>query len=304
MTDSYPEIAELCEAIVADNPKHQSFLDAAIEKLNEEETAGLADYMNFCLGDGLDIADLAAGYGVILQDTLNEQLYFLRHKKYRHSSFAEVANSVYFDDAYMRHYMHGLALTAYIWPNHLDMHRFFVRCLPHDQKGTYLEIGPGHGANFLSAMQLGRYERFTGVDISPTSIDLTRRLVNRAVSDRMGEVELLVQDFLRWEPEAAPFDAIVMGEVLEHVEDPGAFLGRIAALSGPDTYIHVTTCINAPAIDHIYLFRHSDDIEEMITANGLQVVDRYLGPHVGHTVEKCIAHDLPINVAYVLGKSP
>ena len=79
MTATHPEIAELCEAIVADNPKHRPFLDAAIERLNEEESAGLADYMNFCLDDGMDIADLAKGYGVILQDTLNEQLHFLRH---------------------------------------------------------------------------------------------------------------------------------------------------------------------------------------------------------------------------------
>jgi hypothetical protein len=41
----------------------------------------------------------------------------------------------------------------------------------------------------------------------------------------------------------------------------------------------------------------------MIAENGLKVVDRYLGPHVGNTVEKCIKHNLPMNVAYVLEKA-
>ena len=274
MTQGQEHIAALHDEIASTNEKHRPFLEAAFERLSDEERHELAEYISFCLEDGLDVETLAASYGVIVEDTLREQLYFLRHKEYRHSSFAEVADSVYFDDTYMRHYMHGLALTAFIWPNHLDMQRFFVRCLPREQTGSYLEIGPGHGANFLAAMRRGSYGTFTGVDISPTSIDLTRRLVARAVPNRVDDVVLLQEDFLNWQPDNAPFDAIVMGEVLEHVEQPGAFLAQIATLSGPDTYIHVTTCINAPAIDHIYLFRDNDEIEKMIAANGLRVVDR------------------------------
>ena len=303
MTEGQHHIAALRDVIASTNEKHRPFLETAFERLSDEERHELAEYNSFCLEDGLDIETLAASYAVIVDDTLREQLYFLRNKEYRHSSFAEVADSVYFDDAYMRHYMHGLALTAFIWPNHLDMHRFFVRCLPREQGGSYLEIGPGHGANFLAAIRLGSYDTFAGVDISPTSIDLTRRLIARAAPDRIQDVALLQEDFLTWRSDDAPFDAIVMGEVLEHVEQPGAFLAQIAALSGPDTYIHVTTCINAPAIDHIYLFRDNDEIEKMIAENGLKVVDRYLGPHVGNTVEKCIKHNLPMNVAYVLEKS-
>jgi len=302
MSDADERIQSLHDEIVSKNEKHRQFLETAFARLSDEERQELAEYIGFCLADGLDIQTLAKSYGVIVEDTLREQLYFLRHKEYRHTSFADVADSVYFDDAYMRHYMYGLALTAFIWPNHLDMHRFFVRCLPRNQGGSYLEIGPGHGANFLAAIRLGSYDTFTGVDISPTSIDLTRRLVTRAVPDRMDDVALLQEDFLNWQPDNAPFDAIVMGEVLEHVEQPGDFLAQIAALGGPDSYIHVTTCINAPAIDHIYLFRDSSEIEELITASGLQVAERYLGPHVGNTVEKCIKHGLPMNVAYVLEK--
>ena len=304
MKDLDPKIVALRDEIAAENEKHRPFLDAAITRLSEDECRELSEYINFCLDDDLNIGDLAQVYGVILQDTLREQLYFMRHKNYRYSSFADVADSVYYDDAYMRYYMHGLALTAFIWPNHLDMHRFFVKTLPRGKSGSYLEIGPGHGANFLAALRLSAYDNFTGIDISPTSIDLTRRLIGRAVPDRQDEVLLLQEDFLRWEPAGAPFDAIVMGEVLEHVEDPAAFLAQISAMSGPDTYIHVTTCINAPAIDHIYLFRHSDEIEAMISATGLCVLDSYLGPHHGTTVEKCIEHDLPINIAYVLGLQP
>jgi hypothetical protein len=97
----------------------------------------------------------------------------------------------------------------------------------------------------------------------------------------------------------APFDAIVLGEVIEHVEQPLAFLRRAVALAGPDTWLHVTTCVNSPAIDHIYLFGTDAEVEAMLAEAGLDVQDRLLLGHATRTLEQSRADKLPINVAYV-----
>ena len=112
------------------------------------------------------------------------------------------------------------------------------------------------------------------------------------------------RDFLEaGDLEPGSFDAVVMGEVLEHVEKPDVFLRRIAELAKDDAYIFVTTCINAPAVDHIYLWRTTDELEEMILANGLEIVEPLRLPYEGKTLEESRELDLPINVAYVLAKA-
>ena len=94
-----------------------------------------------------------------------------------------------------------------------------------------------------------------------------------------------------------------MGEVLEHVERPDIFLRRIAELATDDAYIFVTTCVNAPAVDHIFLWRTTDELESMIVSNGLSIVEPLRLPYEGKTLEQSVEMDLPINVAYVLAKS-
>jgi hypothetical protein len=100
------------------------------------------------------------------------------------------------------------------------------------------------------------------------------------------------------------FDAIIMGEVAEHVEDPARFFRRIAELATPDAFIFITTCINAPAVDHIYLWRTTDALEQMIEASGLDIVKPLRLPYEGMTLEETVARELPINVAYVLRAQP
>jgi len=95
-----------------------------------------------------------------------------------------------------------------------------------------------------------------------------------------------------------------LGEVLEHVEQPEVFLRRIAELAKDDAYIFITTCINAPAVDHIYLWRTTDELEEMITASGLTITEPLRLPYEGKTLEESREENLPINVAYVLAKTP
>jgi ubiquinone/menaquinone biosynthesis C-methylase UbiE len=203
----------------------------------------------------------------------------------------------------MKKYMYGLAITSFLWPNHTAMHDFFVRTFPIGVRGTYLEIGPGHGYYFRQAGNIGNFDRMIGVDISAASIALTRDIVEHMGMTSRAKVNLIESDFLKVSGDALDCSCIVMGEVLEHVEDPGQFLRAIARLSRRHTHVFITTCVNAPAIDHISLFRTAGEVEELIRRNGLELVDALRVPYAGKTLQECEAQRLAINVAYTLRKA-
>jgi hypothetical protein len=128
-------VNELRDSILGLNPLQSDFLEESLRDVAADELGDLNAYVHFGKSLGLDIPYLATCYDLIVKDTLREQMYFLRHGKYRYSTFDEVAESVYFDDEYMRKYMHGLALTAYLWPNHRALH-------VHDERNAQMCLRP------------------------------------------------------------------------------------------------------------------------------------------------------------------
>lgn len=290
----------LVERIASINPMHARSLGDARAGLFAEERDELEAYLSFCESDGVGIDDLAAAYQTITMDTLREQVFFQRHRHYRHSTFKDVADKVYFDAAYMKRYMYGLALTLYLWPNHLEIVRFFRKAMPLDRGGRYLEIGPGHGVFFSYAATNGGFTSLLGIDISPTSLEMTRKLLGSHASLSGADWRLVNADFLATDDLQGRFDAIVMGEVLEHVEEPLRFLARIRDLARNGAFVFVTTAVNAPAVDHIYLFRTVDDVCDLAIAAGLQVKDLLATPYKGCSMEETVEQRLPVNVAMVL----
>jgi 2-polyprenyl-3-methyl-5-hydroxy-6-metoxy-1,4-benzoquinol methylase len=300
-------IQRFAAEVLAENPMHRAFVESSLAGMSDAHRRELLTYIDYCADRGLSLEYLANCYSTITLDIQVEQIYFIRHKKYRYSTFKEVADKVYYDDEYMKKYMYGLALTYFLWPNHAAMQEFFIRTFPRGRSGTYLEIGPGHGYYLRRAAELGSFARMVGVDVSPTSVALSKDIMQYYGVETDADIQIQQADFLQYAPlEIAAgrdaFSCIVMGEVLEHVENPGAFLRKIRELSDADTHIYVTTCTNAPAVDHIFLFSTLAEVEALAGDNGLTITDRFVAPYAGKSVAECDANRLPVNVAYVLRK--
>lgn len=300
MTPRKDHVKTLVTTIGSINAIQIPFLEASLNTINDDEQEFLNNYIDFCIEQGITINYLAKCYNAIVKDTLREQIYFQKHKRYRHSSYNDVEKSVYNNDEYMKLYMHGLALTSILWPNHRNMRRFFLSMIPRHAKGKYLEIGPGHGVYLMTAMQLTSYDLFEAIDISATSIELTSKILKSNCFGNFTNYTLLSRDFLTSEMTHHSYDSIVMGEVLEHVEEPLNFLKKIHSITTKESFIYITTCINAPAIDHIYLFDSISSIHTMVNEASLTIKDELLVPYEGCSLDDSLEKRLPVNIALVL----
>jgi hypothetical protein len=79
----------------------------------------------------------------------------------------------------------------------------------------------------MPAMECSAFRYFSGVDISTISIAQTRAVIEYFNPVPEANLSLSAQDFHEIELPAGKCGAIVMGEVLEHLEDPASVLAKI-----------------------------------------------------------------------------
>lgn len=225
---------------------------------------------------GWGAAEMAAAYTHMCDEFVSEQMKFLRTGKYSCKSLEEASRTVYQNEDRMRTYMLGLALSQFLWPNHYAIYDFFLRFLRAraPQVHHYLEVGAGHGLFLIEALRLTAQARHTVVDLSPTSLGLSRDLCN---VEGLTSPSFILADFLDM-PEEGGFDLIVMGEVLEHTDKPEALLGKLRRTLSRGARAFVTTCSNCPAIDHITQFHSVDEIQSLVRSCGFKVEEELALP--------------------------
>lgn len=293
-------IVSLEEALVAKLPNNADKIRASIARLDSGMRSFLKSYIEHCGAQGMSADDLAESYVFLVKETMKEQILFKRSGRYRFSKYSEVNANVYDNSEYMRKYMSGLALSTALWENHTSIYYFFkdiLASLSSKKTGMkYLEVGAGHGLFAFEAMSTGIFSSCCIVDISMTSIEMCKDMMRRYTGD--AKIEFVCSDFLDMDEGA--YDFISIGEVLEHVETPDRFLQKAAALLEPGGHIYVSTCLNAPEPDHIYLFERLQDVDDLFAASGLETAKNIICPMQGTTIEKCEKEKLPVNVAYLL----
>ncbi len=206
-------------------------------------------------------------YLQMLADVQYESVQFIQTGAYSSQSFAEVNQRVYGNPEIMEYYMHGLLLSQFLWTHHYNILLFFNEIISKysAQIHHYLEVGGGHGLYISEAISIiGNSAQFDMVDISQSSLDMASQMIG---SDNINSYLSDIHDF---HPENC-YDFITMGEVMEHVEDPLELLRKTYSLLKETGRLFITTPTNAPAIDHIYLFKHADDIRSIITSAGFEI---------------------------------
>jgi len=249
---------------------------------------------------GLDIDYVVDAYLKMCHDMLTEQIRFKRTGRYSCGSAAAAYAAVYSSQRDMTSYMYALALSIFLWPNHYRMFDFFLR-ESRRLAGvrSYLEVGPGHGVFLAESMRNFPAATFSALDISPISLEIAADVVARFTgrTDCTFERRDIMAGDLR-----GRFDYVVACEVLEHVDDPGALLRTLKAAVSDGGHLFITTCANAPAIDHVFLFESVAHIRDEIRRHGL-AIESDLALPVGDFPEEVWERDrVEVNYAAILAR--
>ncbi|GHV51639.1 SAM-dependent methyltransferase [Synergistales bacterium] len=286
------------------NSRHAQNIAAASATLTDEENNALKQLFDFlCSYFKYDIRQIVDAYLALVDSLTEQQMNFMRTGKYQNSTFEEVEH-YYEDGKIMKNYVIGFAVSLYLWPHHMEVMRFYKKNIREGKgregKGSYLEIGPGHGHLLVTAMGNSNFDSYTAVDISQTSVDTTASYVKYCLPGS-NNYAVLRKNFFDFDS-SEKFDALVMGEVLEHVEEPEKFLRKIRELAADDAFIYISTAVNAPQFDHIHHFHSVEEVEDMFTRCGLKVADKIYGIANGVSLDKAVKKKYAIVPAYVLSK--
>ena len=217
----------------------------------------------------LDARGKALDYGIdchlkLREAMIEDRMDFLRSGRYASSSFAEVEQRVYANPEIMEYHMYGLVFSQFLWTEQYSRLEFFCGGLPHyrEQTGSYLELGGGHAMYISSAADILRHDtHFELIDISATSIELARAM------SPGHQIQYHLCNVLGFSADRK-YDFLVAGEVLEHLEEPRKLLVKIRGMLSERGHAFISTPVNAPTVDHIYLFNHAQEIRDMLGSEG------------------------------------
>jgi 2-polyprenyl-3-methyl-5-hydroxy-6-metoxy-1,4-benzoquinol methylase len=272
--DTLPAFSRVVELIGASNPLQRKRVRAMLRERDDAYFA-FAEEVSRSLATAFmrtpdEAREAAQAYDDLCLEMLREQIRFRKTGIYRLDDAAEANDTVYSDPTRMRAYLIGLLLTYLFWPNHYALFQLFREGLARLQPQRSLEVGAGHGVFTTELIRRHPAVELTVVDISQSSIEVTREFLD-AFDVPQDAVRFLLADFMGPDLALGSFDLIVLGEIIEHVNDAGALLRRATELLTPDGTIFLTTCANCPAADHIYYFGSADDIRDLVGASGLGI---------------------------------
>ncbi len=107
-------------------------------------------------------------------------------------------------------------------------HRLLLQLVP---PGHILEIGCSGG--YLAERMVAAGSTVTGVELDPLAAERAREFCDQVI---VGDTEAMELPF-----EPASFDAVVCGDLIEHLRDPGALLARVRPLLKPGGRLVLTT---------------------------------------------------------------
>jgi 2-polyprenyl-3-methyl-5-hydroxy-6-metoxy-1,4-benzoquinol methylase len=304
VTTERPGLREVVELISKRSPLQRKQLSRYLSEQDPQFWGAGDRFVEACHGAFADKAGvvevLARAYLSLCKEMLAEQVHFLKTGRYSAESATVVGKTIYQDDARMRNYVLGLAVSQFLWPNHYEIWKYFSAVI-RGLRGcvrTYLEVGAGHGLFLAEAIRCFPESAFEVVDISAGSLTLCRAILRHLV-DPPANLRFSHADFTTRSERTRTFDFVVMGELLEHVDDPLHLLRTARAILAKDGKLFLTTCSNCPAVDHVYLFRDLDDIRNVIRLANFNITDERSWP-IGNSPTASGTVQLGHNYAAVL----
>ncbi|WP_431859171.1 methyltransferase [Azospirillum sp.] len=226
-------------------------------------------------GDDAAMELAIKGYVGFSLEMAKLQKRFETERVYAAKTYAEAAAQVYHNEEYVNSlYAPGILLSHYLWPHYFSQLRYFhnrfaaLVLASGDQR--FCEVGVGSGFYSRQLLSLAPDVRGHAFDISAHSLDYTARHLERfGVRDRWAGT---LRDMIA-EPVDETWPFIVSADVLEHLEDPPAFLRSLRRMLRPGGTGFIATVITSANTDHIYLYNSWEEIRDQLADAGFRVLD-------------------------------
>ncbi|MFC1584237.1 class I SAM-dependent methyltransferase [Fibrobacterota bacterium] len=202
------------------------------------------------------------------------QFEYEKKGKYQFSSWQEVYEKTYDQKDFMDSYHWGVYTHTFAWYHHLKIYEFFrdkflLPMAARKEGGRLLDLGAGSGIwHLLANRHLPQWD-ITAVDISETSIGLSREMAQKTVPE--ASIEHFCADATAFQA-SAPADAAICCFLMEHLERPEEVLNNISRNLKERCFAFVTCGLTGAEIDHIFEFKRESEPILMAEQAGLRVV--------------------------------
>jgi 2-polyprenyl-3-methyl-5-hydroxy-6-metoxy-1,4-benzoquinol methylase len=124
-------------------------------------------------------------------------------------------------------------------------------------------------------------------------LNISKELIGAIKPEILPQIRFIQGDINLFN-ENITYDFITMGEVLEHVDNPLKILRNINRILDKDGSFFMSTCVDCPAIDHIYHFKNISEIEELISKAGFKIKDKIIAysEEMGTQMQKTYKPDI------------
>lgn len=289
------------------NPLHLKKLQknlSSVDGMQKDLESFLSTYRVFMNANNIREENLADAYLELVEQMSCARIAFLRTGKYPLDSHQQAVDGIYNNKELMTKYMLGLGVSQFLWKHHYQLFNFYrqvAQDLLHAK--NCLEVGSGHGLFLLELFKIRKdIKSFDVVDLSPTSLALTRDLLSVLNKDAVRKVRFTCADVGRFESEIQ-YDFITMGEVLEHVERPLEILESLKGLLKDEGRIYISTCVNCPAIDHLFQFNSIKEVRDFVKTAGFEIEHEIIAPSEDVSAENLAKFKLDISYGALLKKT-
>jgi SAM-dependent methyltransferase len=249
-------------------------------------------------GDSLE--QLVDGYLSFTFDVNSSQRAYEQTGRYRPETADEIYAEIYAIPEVMTPYHWGMYATLFAWEHHLAIvelfERSFLSRFPIDEPIEIVDLGCGSGVWSAIALSALPKARARLVDISPTTVDITARML--AAAGFADSATVQIGDAT--EPFAGrAADGAISGFVLAHLERPKKLFDAIAAGLKTHGTAFVTAALSAAESDHITEFRREGEVIALAEAGGFRLIQAHSFAPEGVAAS---ARYLPRALALVLEK--
>lgn len=229
------------------------------------------DWMVKAYGTGA-LVSVVDSYASFTLEVNRSQQAYERRGTYEFTNFAEANARVYQQAEYMKDYYWGVFAILFCWSHYVELMEFFLnRFVRRLEPGKLLEIAPGHGAWGLLAISHNPSLTLEGLDISPTSLEMASRISAGAGFAERAKYRL--GDATKFPHGNEKYDSAICSFMLEHLEDPGAFLVGLAPALKPGALAYISLALTASQTDHIYEFRRESEGILLAEAAGFELIE-------------------------------